>query len=65
MGFPGRSVLRNPPANPRDTGDMGSILGLVISRGVGNDNPLQSFLENSMDRGTWQAIIYGVSETQT
>ena len=65
MGFPGHSVLRNPPANPRDTGDMGSILGLVISPGVGNDNPLQSCLENSMDRGAWQATVYEVSKTQT
>ena len=32
----------------------------------GNENPLQySCLENSMDRGAWQAIVHGVSKTQT
>ena len=30
--------------------------------GVGNGNPLQSScLENSMDRGDWRAIVYGVT----
>ena len=41
LGFPGGSVVNNPPANVRDTGDVGSIPGLGRSRGVGNDNPLQ------------------------
>ena len=27
MGFPGGSVLKNPPANPGDVRDLGSILG--------------------------------------
>ena len=54
VGFPGHLVLRNPPANARDTGDMGSIPGLVISPGVGNGNPLQYYcLENPLDRGAW------------
>ena len=31
--------------------------------GEGNGNPLQdSFLENSMDRGAWQATVHGVAE---
>ena len=31
------------------------------SPGEGNGNPLQySCLENSMDRGAWQAIVHGV-----
>ena len=31
----------------------------------GNGNPLQySYLENSMDRGAWQAIIHGVAKSQ-
>ena len=34
--------------------------------GEGNGNPLQySCLENSMDRGAWQAIVHGVTESQT
>ena len=33
---------------------------------VGNGNPLQySCQENSMDRGAWQARVYGVSKSRT
>ena len=36
------------------------------SPGEGNVNPLQdSCLENPMDRGAWQATIYGVTKSQT
>ena len=36
--------------------DLGSIPGLERSPGEGNDYPLQySCLENSMDRGNWEA----------
>ena len=38
MGFPGGSVVKNPPAN---AGDMGLIPGLGGSPGEGNGNPLQ------------------------
>ena len=34
--------------------------------GEGNDNPLQySCLENSMDRGAWQATDHGVTKSRT
>ena len=34
--------------------------------GEGNGNPLQySCLENSMDRGAWQATVNGVAKSQT
>jgi len=57
MGFPGGAVVKNPPANGGDARDMGSVPGLGRYPGVGNDNPLQYFsLENSMDRGAWQAL---------
>ena len=56
-------MVKNLPANG---GDLGSILGLVRSPGVGNDNPLQySHLENSMDRGAWQATVNGVTKNET
>ena len=63
--FPGGSVVNNLPANAEDTGDAGSISGLGRSPGEG-DNPLQYFcLENPMDRGAWQAIVYGVTKSWT
>ena len=63
MGFPGDSVVKNPPAN---AGDAGSIPGSGRSPGGGNGNPLQcSCLENSMDRGAWQATVHGVTKSQT
>ena len=49
-----------------NAGDLGSIPGLVRSPGEGNGNPLQySCLENSMDEGTWQATVHGVTKSQT
>ena len=43
-------------------GDLGLIPGLGRSPREENGNLLQySCLENPMDRGTWQAIIYGVA----
>ena len=40
VGFPGCSVIKNPPANAEDTGDAGSIPGSRRSPGGGNGNPL-------------------------
>ena len=46
--------------------DLGSIPGSGRSPGGGNGNPHQdSCLENSMDRGAWQATVHGVSESDT
>ena len=60
------AVVKNPPANAGDTGHVGLISGSGRSLGVGNGNPLQySCLENSMDRGDWQATIHGVTKSQT
>ena len=59
-------VVKNPPANAGDTKDMGSVLGLRRSPAEGNGNPLQhSCLENPMNRGTWQAVVHRVTESQT
>ena len=38
-GFPGGTVVKNPPANAGDTRDAGSIPGLGRSPGVENGNP--------------------------
>ena len=61
--FPGGSVVKNPPANAGDPGDVDLIPGSRISPGVGNGNPLQySCLENPTDRGAWWATVYGVTK---
>ena len=62
MGFPGGSVVKNPPAG---AGDMvGSIIpGLGRAPGGGNGNPLQySCLGNPMGRGAWWATVHGVAK---
>ena len=47
-------------------GDLGSIPGPGGSPGKGNGYSLQySCLENSMDRGGWQATVHGVSKSWT
>ena len=46
-------------------GDLGSIPGLGRSPGEGNDYPLQSCLENPMDRGAWQATVHRVANSWT
>ena len=51
MGFPGGSVVKNPPANAGDIRDAGWIPVLGRSLGGRHGNPLQySCLENPMDR---------------
>ena len=54
MGFPsGTDMVKNPPANAGDTGDIDSIPELGRAPGVGNDNPLQySCLENSLGQSS-------------
>ena len=61
--FPGGS---DGKASACNVGDPGSIPGSGRSPGEGNGNPLQhSCLENSMDRGGWQATVYGVAKSHT
>ena len=59
-------MVKNPPANIGDAGDMGSIHGSRRFPGGRNGNPLQYFcLENPMDRGTWWDIVHGVAKSGT
>ena len=45
---------------------MGSTPESGISPKGGYGNPLQySCLENPMDRGAWQAMVHGVTRSQT
>ena len=62
-GFPGSSDSKE---SARDAGNVGSIPELGRSPGEGNGNQLQySCLENSMDRGAWQAIVHGLAKSRT
>ena len=47
-------------------GDLGSTPRSGRSPGEGNGYPVQySCLENSLDRGAWQAMVHGVANSQT
>ena len=62
-GFPGDSDYKE---STRNVGDLCSISGSGRSPREGNDYPFQySCLENPMDRETWQAIVHGVTKSQT
>ena len=66
--FSGDVGVKNLPANAGDPRVVGSIPGPGRSPGGGNGNPLQYFcLENSVDRGAWQAIYssWGQKELDT
>ena len=52
VGFPGGTVVKNPPANAGDSRDLGSVPGLGRFPWGINSNPLEhSCLENPMDTG--------------
>ena len=62
-GFPGGSDSKESACNAEDPG---LIPGSGRSPGEENGNPLQYFcLENPMDRGAWQAIVYRVAKSRT
>ena len=62
QGFPGGTVLENPPAN---AGDSGLIPGSGRFPEKGNGNPFQySCLGNPMDKGAWQATVHGIAKSQ-
>ena len=63
LKFPGGS---DGKASVYNAGNPGSSPGLGRSPGEGNGNPLQDYcLENPMDRGAWQAAVYGVAKSWT
>ena len=59
-------MVKNPPTDARDARDTGLISGSGRPLRRENGNPLQySCLENSTDRGVWQATVLGVTKSQT
>ena len=63
MDFPGGSDGKEYGCNAENTS---LIPEFGRSPGEGNDNPLHySCLENSMDKGAWQAIVHRVTKSWT
>ena len=63
QGFPGGSAGKESACN---AGDLGLISGSGRSPGERNGNPFQySCLDISMDSGAWQAMVHGVTKSQT
>ena len=61
--FPGASDLKESACS---AGDLGLIPGSGRYPGERNGYPLQySCLENSIDRGAWQAAVHGLTKSQT
>ena len=59
-GFPGGSLVENPPAN---AGDAGLIPEWGRFPGRGNGNPFQySCLANPIDKGAWWAPVRGAAK---
>jgi len=59
-------VVKNPSANAGDMRDVVSAPGLGRPPEGENSNPLHySCLENPMEKGAWQATVYGVTESVT
>ena len=59
-------MVKNLPVNAADTRHMALIPGLGRSPGVGNSNSFHySCLENSMKRGDWLAMVYGITKSRT
>ena len=56
----------SPTPEEKETGPTALFAGLPAKcPGGGNDNPLQYYcLEHPMDRGVWQATVYGVTKIQ-
>ena len=57
-------MVNNPPANDRDTSEVGWIPGSGRSLGGGHGNLLHySCLENPLDRETWQDMLHRIAKS--
>ena len=63
-GFSDGPVVKNLPGNAGDARDVGLIPRSGKSFGAENGSPLQyCCLENSKNRGTWQATVHRVAKS--
>ena len=62
MGFPGGSMVKNPPAN---AGDVGSIPRSGRSHANGKWHLPYHCLKNPMDRGAWLDTVHAITKSQT
>ena len=63
--FPSGSVVKNPPAMHETQELRVPFLGWEDARGGGNGSPLQySCLENTINRGAWQATVRRIAKSQ-
>ena len=61
LGLPGSSAGKESTCS---VGDLGLISRLRSSPGGRHGNPLKySYLENTMDRGAWQATVHEVAQS--
>ena len=67
-------MVKNPPANAGDARGADSKKKETQVPSLGQEYPVEkemathssiSCLENSMDRGAWQATVHGVTKSQT
>ena len=66
FGFPSKALFLMVKNLPAKQANPGLISGLGRSPGGGNSCSLQySCLENSMDRGTWQATVHRTAKSWT
>ena len=68
VDFPGDSVVKNPPADARDTEDAGAGPSLGQEGPLWEEmvtHPLQySCLENPINKAAWWATVHGVAKSQ-
>ena len=59
-------MVKNLPPNAGDVRDADSIPGWARAPREGHGRALQySYLENSMDRGAWQATVHRAAKSWT
>ena len=65
-GLPGSSAVKKPPAMQEMQETRVQSLGQEDPPGGGNSKPLLYYcLENSVNRGTWWAMVHGITKSQT